>query len=185
MMIDYVTLLLVNMAAGLAILACFLMKGLGSEKNGQWAPAFGVVGLVATVAGGHLTFTWPLPEPYNIPYGELSVLLGVLFLGAAWALAKGWSLFPLTIYAFFGGLVSILMGIRFIDLSLTLAPVPSGMGFFMTGLGGVFAGVTVLLKKIGPIRYAGALVMLAAAAIWLWTGLMAYWMHMDVSGAGT
>ena len=175
--VDYVTLMLVNMAAGLTVLAVFLVKGL-EENRVSWAPAFGVPGLVATVCGFAMIFTWPLPHPYNIPYGELSVMLGVLFLGAAWTLAKGWSLLPLTIYAFFGGVVSILIGIRFINLSLTQAPVLSGIGFILTGLGGVFAGITLLLKKICLLRYLGALVMLGAAILWFWTGLMAYWMHV-------
>lgn len=181
---DYVTLMLVNMAAGLAVLAVFLVRWPPAEKTAPWAPAFGIAGLVAVACGLHMIFTWPLPQPYNIPYGELSILLGVLFLGAAWSLAKGWSLLPLTIYAFFAGVTAVVMGVRFISLGLTQAPVPSGIGFILTGLGGVFAAAAVLLQKFAPLRWAGALVMLLAALIWFWTGLMAYWMHVNIPDTG-
>ena len=91
-MIDYVSLLLLNMVAGLTVLGLFLWFGLGRENNRAWAPAFGIAGLVAIVGGFVMTFTWPVPAPYNEIYGEMSVLLGVLFLGAAWSLACGWRL---------------------------------------------------------------------------------------------
>lgn len=54
-MIDYVTLLLVNMAAGLAVLAFFLWWGIERKDRRDWAPALGISGLVATVAGLALT----------------------------------------------------------------------------------------------------------------------------------
>ena len=181
-MIDYLTLMLINVAAGLVILALYIVRGLELEKTAHWAPAFAVTGLVASVGGFMLTFTWPLPPPYNIPYGELSVLFGVLFLGTAWAVAKGWSLLPLTIYAFFAGLASIVIGLRFIHLSLSNSPVLTGIGFILTGLGGIFAGAAVWLKKQKSIRCFGAAVMLAAAGIWLLTGIMAYWLHLNVKG---
>jgi putative membrane protein len=176
--IDYVTLMLINMSAALVVLAAFLRKGLDEEKPGRWAPAFAVPGLVAAVCGFVMTFTGPLPGPYNIAFGEMSVLLGVLLLGAAWALAHGWNLRPLGIYAFFAGAAAVLVGIRFIDLSLTKSPVLSGIGFILTGLGGVFAGLILWNAKNKPLRCLGSLVMLAAAAIWAWTATLAYWTHL-------
>jgi hypothetical protein len=56
-MIDYVTLLLTNMSAALIVLASFLAWGLDRPDNRNWAPAFGVSGLVATVAGFAMTCT--------------------------------------------------------------------------------------------------------------------------------
>ena len=180
-MIDYLTLLLVNMSAALVVLAFFLWWGLGRENAGHWAPAFGISGLVATVAGFALTFTSPIPKPFSMAYGEMSVLLGVLFLGAAWALVRGWSLLPLGIYAFFAGGAAILIGVRFIALSLTPMPLLPGTGFILTGLGGVGAGVALWKQDAKTLRLAGALVMLAAAAIWAFTAGMAYWTHMKVA----
>jgi len=179
-MIDYVTLLLVNMVCALVVLAFFLWWGLGRADTGPWAPAFGLCGLVATVAGFATTFTAPIPKPFSMAYGEMSVLLGVLFLGAAWALTRGWSLLPLSIYAFFAGWAAIVIGVRFIDLSLTPMPLLPGAGFILTGLGGVGAGVVLWRHDIRALRLAGVLVMLAAAAIWAFTTAMGYWTHMKV-----
>jgi putative membrane protein len=179
-MIDYVTLLLVNMVSALVVLAFFLWCGLGREDAGHWAPAFGISGLVATVAGFAMTFTSPIPKPFSMAYGEMSVLLGVLFLGTAWALVRGWSLLPLSIYAFVAGGAAILLGVRFIALSLTPMPLLPGTGFILTGLGGVGAGVVLWKHDVKALPLAGALVMLAAAAIWAFTAGMAYWAHMKV-----
>jgi len=179
-MIDYVALLLINMTSALVVLAGFLWWGLGRENTRHWAPGFGICGLVATVAGFAMTFTWPIPRPFSEVYGETSVLLGVLFLGAAWALARGWSLLPLSIYAFVAGGIAILIGVRFIHLSLTPVPLVPGAGFILTGLGGVFAGLVLWKHQTKALRLAGALVMLAAAAIWAFTAGMAYWGHMKV-----
>lgn len=179
-MIDYVTLMLVNMIAGLVVLASFLWWGFGREDLRPWAAGFALPGVVATVSGFAMTFTWPIPAPYSMAFGEMSVFFGVLFLGAAWALACRWSLVPLGIYAFFPGAAAILLGVRLIDLSLTRMPWLSGIGFIVTGLGGLFACVTLLLGRYKVLRIVGGLVMLAAAALWVPTGYIAYWDHMKV-----
>ena len=139
-----------------------------------------ICGLVATIAGFAMTFTSPIPKPFSMAYGEMSVLLGVLFLGAAWALTRGWSLLPLGIYAFFAGAAAILLGVRFIALSLTPTPLLPGAGFILTGLGGVGAGAVLWRHDIKALRLAGVLVLLAAAAIWAFTAGMGYWTHMKV-----
>jgi len=175
--IDYVSMMLINMTAALVILSFFLLKGFDKEA-GSWAPAFGISGLVAVICGFAMTFTAPLPKPYNTPFGEMSVFLGILFLGTAWALAKGWNLLPLGIYAFFAGAAAVLLGVRIINLSLTQSPVLSGAGFILTGMGGVLAGLILWKHKVKFLRVSGALIMLAAAAIWALTGYLAYWMHM-------
>ncbi len=179
-MIDYVTLLLANMVSALVVLAFFLWWGLGRADTRHWAPAFGIPGLVATVAGLAMTFTEPIPKPFSMAYGEMSVLLGVLFFGAAWALARGWSPLPLGIYAFFAGGAAILIGIRFLDLSLTPIPLLPGAGFILTGLGGVCAPVVLWKQNAKALRVAGILVLLAAAAIWAATAGMGYWAHLKV-----
>lgn len=178
MFIDYVTLMLINMAGALVVLAIFLLKGLEGDDKASWAPAFGISGLVAAICGFAMTFTGPLPKPYNMPFGEMSVFLGVLFLGTAWALAKGWNLLPLCIYAFLAGAAAVLLGVRIISLSLTKGPVLSGAGFILTGLGGLLAGFTLWQRRVKLFCKLGALVMLAAAAIWSLIGYLAYWEHM-------
>jgi putative membrane protein len=180
-MIDYVTLMLINMAAALILIGAFLLVGIAKNDTRSWSPPFLMSGLVATITGFAMSFTWPLPSPYNIAFGEMSVLLGVLLLGAGVAIAKGWDLFPLCLYAAVAGLAAILIGIRFIDLGLSKTPLLTGIGFVLTGLSGVGSGWAVKCKHRLDIRIAGAMVLFAAAAIWLYIGGSAYWGHLLVN----
>mgnify|MGYP001569101663 CR=1 FL=1 len=180
MFIDYLTLMLLNMAAGLAILACYVYWGFDDQDQGRWAPALGIVGFVALMNGFRTSWIWPLPGAYNVAFGDMSVLLGALFVGAAIALWRGWNLIPLGIYALVAGLASILTGVRFIGLQLSAAPGLTAAGFILTGLGGVFALPTLLLWRTNrSVRFIGAAVLVAAAVIWAFTGYMGYWMHLQ------
>src|ERR1035437_4780022 len=179
MFIDYLPLLLINMAAGLFLLACYVYKGMDAQDQRPWGPAFGMVGIVALLNGLHMTWTWPLPGSYNVAFGEMSVLFGILFLAAAWALAQGRDLMPVAIYGFFAGGAAILIGIRIISLGLTKEPLLTGIGFVLSGMGGVFAAPILYLRTHRTLRIMGAVVLIAAAIIWAQTGYMAYWMHLS------
>jgi putative membrane protein len=102
----------------------------------------------------------------------------VLFLAAAWCLAKDWDLSPIGIYAFFAGWVAVVIGIRIIQLGLTQEPILSGTGFILTGLGGVLAGFILSHRRNIVLRRVGAAVLTVAALIWALTGYMAYWGHL-------
>ncbi len=181
MMIDYLTLLLINMAAGLFLLGCFVWRDLDTPEDiGHWVPAFAISGLVAAIGGFAITFTWPLPKPYNMAYGEMSVLLGVLLLGLALAISKRWELLPLAIYAVFAGAAAALLGVRIINLGLTNEPILSGGGFILSGICGIFSPLVAWQNDKKGLRILGAIVLFAASAIWTWTGFLAYWMHMAV-----
>ncbi|MCE5278980.1 MAG: DUF981 family protein [Planctomycetaceae bacterium] len=179
MFIDYVTLLLANMTAGLLVLAWFYARGLGKEDTRSWAPPFAVTGLIAMAAGLHMCWTWPVPGPYNSLYGEMSVLFGAVYLAAALALGAGWSLRPTSIYAFVAGLAAILLGARIIHLDLTQMSLLSGLGFILTGVGGVLLGFVLCVRQSATLRTLAAVVVLAAAAVWALTAGMAYWMHAE------
>jgi putative membrane protein len=176
--IDYVTFMLINMAAGLGVLACFVWNDIAGENRQRWAPALAIPGVGATVCGFAMSFSWPLPGPYNIAYGETSIMLGLLFLAAAWCLAKQWDLMPLGLYALPAGAIAVLIGIRFLNLGLTNSPTLSGIGFILTGAGGVFSPLVLLKPQNKPLRRCGAILLLAAAAIWAYTACMAYWGHL-------
>lgn len=180
MFIDYLTVLMINLAAGTALLAYFILKGLTSEDNRSYAAGFGVVGLVAFIGGLQMIFSWPLPGSYNIAFGESTLLFGAVFLGAALALAKGWDLTPISIYAFFAGVYAVVVGLRIIDLPLTKAPVLSGIGFILAGLGGIAAapGLT-LLKKNQTFRYLAAALLLVTSIFWAFTFYNALWGHLE------
>lgn len=179
MFIDYVALLLINMAAGLFVLAHFILKGLVSESRRKWSPAFAMTGLVAIIAGFHMAFNWPIIGSYNIAFGDSSVLFGAIFLGAALATGLGWDLGAVALYAFFGGLLSILLGVRIFHLKLTQEPLLTSIGFILTGMGGVCAWIAWRLRNMCWIRMAGAVVVSVAAVIWAVTGYLAYWMHLE------
>jgi len=180
MFIDFVTLLLLNMAAGLLILSHFVYLGLDAADQKAWAPGFAISGLVGLLGGIHMVWTWPLPGPYNSAWGEMSVLLSALFLGAALACAKGWPLHSLAVYAFLAGLGAVVLGVRIIHLRLSSAPLLTGIGFLLTGGAGVLACPALALRSNRRVRLVGALVLVAAAAIWAFIGLGGIWMHMEV-----
>ena len=177
---DYLTLLLINMTAGLVLLAAYVFLDLDGTNQKRWSPAFAMVGAVAALCGLHMAWTWPLPGSFNCAYGETSVLFGVLFLGAALALAKGWGLMPITIYAFFAGLAAVVVGIRIAHLDMTQAPGMAATGFILTGLGGMLAFVALQLKSSKAFRTIGAIVLLIAALIWLVTAVPGIWGHLSM-----
>ena len=179
MFIDYLTLIMINLVAGTAILAYYLYKGIEAKDQRPFAAGFGVVGLLGVILGLTLTFTWPLPGSYNIGYGETTTLFGAVFLAAAVALSQGWDLLPVAIYAFFAGVDAVVVGTRIISLGLTKEPLLSGLGFILVGIGGVFAAPALgFLKKNRALRIAAALVVLAATSLWAFTFYNALWGHL-------
>jgi len=185
MFVDYITVMLVNMVAGLTLLGLYFLVGLTRPTQKHWAAAMAMVGLVALATGLHMTLTWPMPrlakvnlQWANIAFGEMSVLFGVLFLGAALAVAKGWSLIGVGVYAFFAGAAAIVVGLRVAQLGLTQRPELSAAGFILGGLGGVLACPIVALRH-KALRAIGAIVLFVAAAVWALVGYGSYWMHLQ------
>jgi len=180
MFIDYITLLLLNMVAGYFLLSLYVFRGLDDPLNPRWTPGFAVVGAVAFLFGAHMTATWPVIGQYSSAFGEMSVLYGAIFLGAALAMSRGWSLLPVAVFAFFAGTAAIIIGARIIDLGMTQSPLLAGFGFILSGAAGVFAAPTLLyLRKNRPYRFLASLVLLGPAAIWATIGYHAYWSHME------
>jgi len=177
-MIDFVGLLLLNMTGALFTIASFLVFGLKEEKPTRWAAPFLISGAIALACGLRMAWTWPLPGPYNIAYGEMSVLFGGLLLGAGICLAAGWNLLPMTVYAFFAGVAAVIMGVEFFLLGLSKQPLIAGAGFVVSGLGGVFAALPIAYPKQWMFRYAGAAVVVAAGLIWATTAYMEIPAHL-------
>jgi putative membrane protein len=176
--IDYITLMLINMVAGLFLLAYYLYEGIDNPRQKQWIPGFGIVGAIALTTGLHMIFTWPVISSFNIAFGETTVLFGALFMATAIALSQGWELLTVAIYAFFVGLVAIVVGSRIISLGLTKQPLISGIGFILTGLGGIFAAPTLYWKN-RTLRLIGVAVLILAGLIWGFIGYNAYWIHLE------
>ncbi len=178
MFVNYITLMLINLVSGLFLLASYVYFALGDTNQKRWVPGFGITGAIALTTGLHMIFTWPIPGSFNIAYGEMSVLFGLLFLGASLSIALGWDLLTVAIYAFFAGVAAVVVGLRIINLGLTRQPLISGIGFILTGLGGIFAAPTLYLQTNRALRIVGVIVLVVAALIWAFTGYMAYWGHL-------
>ena len=180
MFIDYLTLVMINLVAGTAILAYYLWRGLDDADQRPYAAAFFGVGLVALITGLHLSFTWPLPGSYNIGYGEATTLFGVVFLTTSLALWQGWNLIPVSIYAFFAGIDAIIIGVRIFSLQLTKEPLISAVGFILAGLGGVAAAPFFLwFRENRTVRWVGIVILLATVAVWAVTFYGSLWTHLE------
>ncbi len=86
----YNTIMAVAVGAGVVGLVWLgreLLRSPGDVVPEGWALSFGVLGLVLTTTGLHMTLTWPLAAggfPFdNIIFGETSLAFGVLLLAAA------------------------------------------------------------------------------------------------------
>jgi putative membrane protein len=178
MFVDYLTLMLINLAAGLVITAIFVFFFLNGERK-KAAPGFLVSGFIALVTGFHEIFTWPIPGSYNIPFGEGSVLFGILLFAAGIAVLKDWDLLTLGVYAVFAGVASIILGFRIYDLKMTNEPLVSAAGFILTGLIAVVSLPAYLLRKSLVVRILAAVALLGAAAIWAVFGYLGYWAHLS------
>jgi len=207
--IDYITLLLVNTAAGLIAGALFLWRGLGgTEQNSRpWAAVFAAAGLVSLVMGVHMSATWPVkdaPIPAtpavaatadhaavpeqpaktadlrfaNIAFGETCVLFGALMLGLALALAKGWSLLPISIYSAVLGATAVAEAFAIWDIGITAKPWMAAGGFALAGAGALLVPLAVWRPGVKPIRWLAGAALAASGLVWLATGLPAYYMHL-------
>ncbi len=179
MFIDYLPLMLINMAAGLLIVVSFLTKGLESKDQKMWSSGFLMAGTIALISGFHMTLNWPLPGSYNVAFGEMSILFGIIFMGAGFSIFYGLSLVPVAIYAFFAGAAAVVIGFRILGLKMTREPFISGIGFILTGLSGMLALLYLRLWRNKTIRFIATVIIILAAIIWLRTGYMAYWTHLS------
>ncbi|HET7839716.1 MAG TPA: DUF981 domain-containing protein, partial [Rectinemataceae bacterium] len=177
MFVDYLTVMLVNMIAGLVIMALFVYRYMDGDRK-KVAPGLLMSGALALVTGLHMSLTWPLPGSYNIAFGEMAVLFGILFLFLGIASLADWELLTLAIYAVFAGVASIVIGIRIFDLKMTSEPLISAGGFVLTGLAAVISLPVYYLRRFRLVRILASLALLGGAAIWAAIGYLAYWAHL-------
>jgi putative membrane protein len=178
MFVDYLTLMLVNLVAGLLLLAVHLVFFMEQDSK-RLAPGFLLTGSLGAATGLHMTLKWPLPGPHNIAFGEMSLLFGALFFFAGLALLREWDLLGLGIYAVLAGLAAVVVGARILNKSLTQEPVLTFLGYLFTGVGGILTLPAYLLHKSLAFRIVVALVLLVGAAIWAFTGYGSYWVHLE------
>ena len=181
MFVDYLTVMLINLVAGLLLLALHLVAFIERSPK-KLAPGFLLTGTIGAATGLHMTLTWPLPGVHNIAFGEMSLLFGALFFFAGLALLRDWDLLGLGIYAVLAGVAAVVVGARILDKGLTQQPLVTFLGFLLAGVGGILTLPAYLLHKSIAFRVVVALVLVAGAAIWALTGYGSYWGHLESFG---
>ena len=178
MFVDYLTLMLVNLVAGLLLLALHLVFFMEREPK-KLAPGFLLTGFLGIATSLPMILTWPLPGAHNIAFGEMSLFFSGLFFFAGLALQRDWDLLGLGIYGVLAGAAAVVVGARILNKGMTQEPLLSFLGYLLTGAGGILVLPAYLLRKSLAFRVVVALVLLAGAAIWALTGYGSYWIHLE------
>jgi len=189
--IDDVALMLLNAGGAFLLLAVFLLTRMGGAEPRRWAAPFAASTLVALCTGLQMVFVFPLPGPYNQIFGECTVMLGTVLAALALSVGMGWSLLPVGLYGLVAALLPLALGLRIVTLKLTLAPLQSGTGFVLSGVGALFAALTFILSPKSPqdrcsgfhaCRVTGGVALLLAAALWILVGILGAWGHAEHFG---
>jgi putative membrane protein len=178
MFVDYLSIMLVNTGAGLALLAHYLYRAPEAGHRRGWAAGFFATGLLGILLALPMVLTWPLPGSYNIVYGEAALYLSVAFLGAAVTLTFEWEPMVPALFGLFGALYAVVGGIRIMNLGMSSEPTLAGLGYILTGLGGILAIPALSYRQQRAWAILAATVLGLAAIIWLFTGYDALWGHL-------
>ncbi len=176
MFVDYLTLMLVNLAAALFLYALYMAFFHGKDDK-KMIPGFLLTGALALITGLMMSLTWPLPGGYNIVFGEPTVLLGALFFMTGLALQFEWDLLTIGIFALGAGAIAILLGIRVLDMRLTSEPEVAAAGYILAGLASALALPVFTLPNWKWVRWVAAIIALVAAGVWVFVGFSSYWAH--------
>lgn len=178
MFIDYLGVMLVNMGAGLALLAHYLYMNPPKTARKSWAAGFFAVGLLGLATSLPMVLTWPLPGGYNVAYGEPGLYLSIAFLAGAVTLIFEWEPYIPAMYGFFGAIYAIVLGIRLENLHLGAHPFVAMAGFVLTGLGGLLLLPAIHYRTQRTLTVVTAVILGIAAVMWLYTGYDAGWGHV-------
>lgn len=178
MFIDFLTLMLINMAVALVLFALYVFFFFEKDSK-KMVPGFLVVGALALITGFRMIFTWPLPGSFNIAYGDPTVLLGAFFFMAGLAINFGWDLLTIGIYSAVAGATVIFLGVRIFDLKMGSNPLEAALAFVGSGATAILALPSIALPKVKWIRWLTALAAIVTAAAWVYVGFSAYWGHLS------
>jgi len=182
MFVDFIGVMLITLASGLAFLAHYLYRDPPVGERKSWAAGFFAVGLVLFVLSVVMVTTWPLPGSYNVAFGEPALFLSGVFLAAAVTLTFEWEpLIPAMLGAA-GGIMAIVVGFRLMGLHMTQDPTIAGIGYLSAGLGGLLTLPALEWRNIRWIAVVAAVILGISAVVWAVTGYEALWAHiMDFS----
>ena len=168
-MINFLTLIMIDLVAGFGLLAYFLAIGLDTERGKGLAAAFAGVGLLNLVLGLAITLTWPLPGSYNIAFGEPAAMFGIVFLFAGVALARDWDLYGIALLGFFFGLYVLITAWGIYSLGMTRTPLMSTINYGLAGLSAVLAPLAWKKQANKGILKAGVVLTAITALSWFVT----------------
>lgn len=178
MFVDYLAVMLLNLGAGLALLAHYLYVNPGKEYRRSWASGFFAVGLLGLVTSLPMVIMWPLPGGFNVAFSGPMLFLSTAFLAGGLTLMLEWEPLIPAIYGFFGGIYAIVIGIRLLDLKMGADPTVAFLGFVLTGIGGMLFLPAIYWHKNRTLTIVTAIILGLAAVIWLFTGYDAVWAHI-------
>jgi putative membrane protein len=178
MFIDFIGVMLVNLAAGLALLAHYLYVDPAPGERRSWAAGFFAVGLLGLITAVAMITTWPLPGSYNVAFGEPAAFLSTAFLAAAVTLTFEWEPLIPSMYGLFGGILAIVVGLRLMGLHMTQEPAIAGLGYISAGLGGILTLPALQWRKVRWLAIVTAVILGISAVVWLFTGYEAVWGHI-------
>lgn len=175
---DFVAVMLVNLAAGLALLAHYIYVNPEKGTRKSWAAGFFAAGFLGLLTSFAMVVMWPLPGSYNVAFGEPALFLSVAFLAAAVTLTFEWEPLVPAIYGAFGGVMAIIVGLRLDNLHMTKSPVLAMVGYVAAGLGGILVLPALKWRRARGIAMVTAVILGIAAIIWAITGYEAIWGHV-------
>jgi putative membrane protein len=178
MFVDYLAVMLLNLGAGLALLAHYLYVNPEKDSRRSWAAGFFAVGFLGLVSSLPMMIMWPLPSSFNVAYAGPMLYLSMVFLAGGLTLMLEWEPVIPAIYGFFGGIYAIVIGIRLLDLKLGAEPAVAFLGFVLTGIGGMLFLPAIYWRKNRLLTIVTAIILGLAAIIWLFTAYDAVWAHI-------
>lgn len=178
MFIDFVSVMLINLAAGLALLAHYLYVNPKPGERRSWAAGFFAVGLLGILTSLPMIVGWPLPGSYNVAFGEPSLFISTAFLAAAVTLTFEWEPLIPSMYGVFGGILAVVVGLRLMDLHLTQSPLVAGIGYLTAGIGGILTLPAINWRSARWIAVLAAVILGISAIVWAITGYEAMWGHI-------
>ena len=177
MSINYSSLLLLNLSAGLVTLAFWIFLDAGRNSERRWVPGLLMSGLLALLLGLHMVFTWPMAGSANLLYGEMSVLFGLLLTGMGFVLLFGMDLLGIAVIGALAGVASLVVSVQVFRLGLSPNPLLHGVAFVWMGVLGLGALPMLRLSGSYAFRIFGAVGLMVGALLWAIAAFQGFWQH--------
>lgn len=175
---DYLTIMLIDLAAGLLVLTLFLWKLSKPKEYSRYTIGFFMTGFLGLITALPMVLMWPLPGSYNIAFGEPMLFFSVILLAIGFAIEKHWAFDSIVVFGVLGAIMSIVIGVQIYNLGMTNSPFAAMGGYVLTGLGGLIAAPLLYHPKNKGLLVTATVLFVLAALLWLYIGYSAYFVHL-------